>query len=366
VLESSKFNETRNIYYVESDQVRREMDLEYFRSLQKCELHAHLSGSIRTSTLREFAEEAKLDLSAYSRVLNDSNRSLTDCFDIFSIIHKVVRTRNHVQRLVHEMVEDALVDNVIYLEIRTTPRVLDDYDKGKDDLLGALAYYIDGVIEAVEKAERFFEFKVEVRILVSLDRGNKVPFHVSTLDLVRRYHLAGNKYIVGVDVSGDPSKHDISPLIPLLQELRRDTNGQVKISFHVGEVMNVRETNRVLDDLSPDRLGHACVLSHSSVEKVLEKKIPIEICPTSNAMTLHLPSFEHHPLMEKWIQEKHPVAICTDDSGVFNVTLSEELMMLAKEYRLGSEQVEAIASGALELAFCDEETKERLRRGARS
>jgi adenosine deaminase len=341
-----------------------DLEVDFFKSLLKCELHAHLSGSIRISTLKEFAVEANLDTTACNRILNDSNRSLSDCFAIFSIIHKVVRTRSHVQRLVREMVEDAVLDNVIYMEIRTTPRVLDDYvtEAGAVDHLSAgLEYYIDGMLEAAKKSEEEFKGKIVVRVLISLDRANAVPYQVATLNLVRKYHCAGNKWIVGVDLSGDPSRHDISPLIPLLQEMRRETKGEIKISIHAGEVMNVSETNRVLDEIAPDRLGHACVLSHSSVEKVLKRKIPIEICPTSNAMTLHLPSFEHHPMVARWIEEDHPFVICTDDAGVFNVTLSGEMKVLAEECGLGREEVRTVARRAVDFAFCDEETKGEVR-----
>ena len=92
--------------------------------LQKCELHAHLNGSIRIQTLNELIQKANYSDAEVQRVqiLNDDDRSLDECFRIFDMIYKVVRTPETIRRIMRETLEDFEKDNVVYVEIRTTPR----------------------------------------------------------------------------------------------------------------------------------------------------------------------------------------------------------------------------------------------------
>lgn len=97
----------------------------FLKRLPKAELHAHLHGCVRRSTLRELAAAAG-SVSAPAITLPDATRSLSDCFAMFGAIHAVVRTSAAVSRIVREALEDAHADGVWYVELRTTPRRLDD------------------------------------------------------------------------------------------------------------------------------------------------------------------------------------------------------------------------------------------------
>ena len=182
------------------------------------------------------------------------------------------------------------------------------------------------------------------------------------IDLPRSY----GPYVVGVELSGDPTRGDATAFLPLLSRARA---AGLRVSVHCGEVMNVKETEAVLN-FAPHRLGHMCVLSHTSVSRMLalprEQRIPIEVCPTSNALTLHLPSLHHHPTLSPWLQAGYPLAVCTDDSGVFHVSLSDELADVAATYGLTSEAVGGLALQAFDYAFVDQQTKARLKAQAKA
>ena len=80
--------------------------------------------------------------------------------------------------------------------------------------------------------------------------------------------------------------------------------------------------------------------------------VPIELCPTSNSLTLHLPSLSDHPTLETLLEAQYPVAVSTDDSGVFNVTLSGELHRTAIAFDLSESQVAVLARQAFTFGFC--------------
>lgn len=202
----------------------------------------------------------------------------------------------------------------------------------------------------------------------------------------------------------------------------------LKLSLHCGETMAVREQEAMLD-LLPDRLGHMCVMSHTTMQRLLEplraeraaaaaaaasaggkdtaggsniggagasaaaategssacacgssssssgaasphprpwipsssvplpRTIPIEVCPTSNSLTLSLPGLRHHPTLAPWLQLGYPFAVCTDDSTVFGVTLSSEYATVAREFGLSRGAVAELAQRAFDFAFLPEEQK---------
>lgn len=155
-------------------------------------------------------------------------------------------------------------------------------------------------------------------------------------------------------------------------------------------------------DLVPDRLGHMCVMSHTTMQRLLEplraeqeaaaaaaasaidasagsshprawlpsttvpltRPIPIEVCPTSNSLTLSLPGLRHHPTLAPWLQLGYPFAICTDDSTVFGVTLSSEYATVAKEFDLSRAALADLALRAFDFAFLPAEQRAALKAAA--
>jgi adenosine deaminase len=354
--------------------------------LPKAELHSHLSGSIRDATLREL-----LDLlpgtaeSPLRKVLDDAKktRSLHDSFEIFSVIHQTVTTSALVQRVVREMIEDNERDGVSYLEMRTTPRSLTDFvfkegesstrvispvkdecvelaQKGDEDTSvdASLNHYVETVACAI--AEATVDKKIQVRLILSVNRTSSL----ANIERIIKLAVAWRRHsvlVVGLDVSGDPTKGRMAPILELLQ---REASSLLKICIHAGETMNVAETEAVLD-FKPQRLGHCCVLSESSRRRMLESRIPLELCPTSNTLTLHLPDFSFHPQTQCWLQNGYPLAVCTDDSGVFNVTLTDELVLVSKTHNLTLRQAASLACCAFDFAFCDDGTRQELAANAR-
>ena len=88
--------------------------------MPKIEMHAHLHGSIRRSTLEELSKARNLGLDCEWDKESDS------CFSLFNVVYEVIRSKEILRRIILEVFEDFMKDNVIYLELRTTPRSLPD------------------------------------------------------------------------------------------------------------------------------------------------------------------------------------------------------------------------------------------------
>ena len=101
----------------------------------------------------------------------------------------------------------------------------------------------------------------------------------------------------------------------------------------------------------PERLGHALLLSDEQASALETSPIPIELCPTSNCMTLGLANLGSHPTLRRWLGGAYPVSINTDDAGVFNTTLSRELAAVGAACALTPRQLAAVGEAALDHAF---------------
>jgi adenosine deaminase len=305
----------------------------------KVELHAHLHGSIRESTLRVFLEEEQRTLEL------GVSRTLEDCFRMFAAIHEVVNTEDRVRRIAREAVQDMARDHVVYVEFRSTPRAL----PGKWTKYEYVSFVVDELESAAKRSG------IEAKLLLSIDRGsNSLEDALDTVELATKFEGS----VVGIDFSGNPTKNDFKMY---LESFERARELGLKTTVHFAEVFNEEDAQAILD-FGPDRLGHACCLNESLLKQIVEKRIPIEICPTSNLMTRpEIKSYGNHPVMD-FLSANHPISVCTDDSGVFGVSLTHEWARVIEAFNVPMSQVLRMVECSIEFIFSDEESRSRIRR----
>ena len=312
--------------------------------LPKVELHAHLHGSARLSTIAALAPDG-VDISCLQSI-RGTDRSLESCFAIFGAIHKTVTNVAAVRRVTLEVLEDFAADGVRYLELRTTPRVLSDAD---------VAGYVDCVIDAFSSFERSqrdrsVNWLLLPRLLLSVDRSGTLEQALATVRLalgIRKSGSEGSQYIVGIDFSGNPTRGSFVDFLPAFELAR---SGGLAIAVHVAELDNRTDTEAVLT-FRPERLGHALTLDAGQISRLIERSIPIEICPTSNMKTMQLSRLREHPTLSTWLGSGYPISINTDDSTVFETTSSQELLLVAEVFALAPETIVALCLGALKHTF---------------
>jgi hypothetical protein len=234
-----------------------------------------------------------------------------------------------------------------------------------------------------------------VRLLLSIDRSGSQSDAESTVTLAGEFHAQPDPVVVGVDFSGNPT---VSSFRAFEHHFLRARSLGLKSSVHVGEkVGDGDDLDAVLLRFRPERIGHVVCLEERHTAALLERPIPIEICPTSNVMTRIVRSLEHHPF-GTWRAAAgarnnnandnggdgnnagseggadpadpttaspppppYPLIICTDDSGVFNVTLSSEIHRLAVAFHMDRGDIVQLEAGALEHGFVGEGHKRILR-----
>ncbi|MEW5303563.1 MAG: hypothetical protein WDW36_006243 [Sanguina aurantia] len=203
---------------------------------------------------------------------------------------------------------------------------------------------------------------VWVRLLLSIDRREGPAAAMETVQLAGKLHAMGaaegGGLVVGIDLSGNPALGCWEDWEPALQHAR---SLGLKISLHAAEVYSPAETAAMLG-FAPDRLGHMCCLDPDLEAALWASGIPVELCLTSNLLTSSVPTYtDHHFGTFHAHTRRHPLVLCTDDSGVFGTTLSQEYAIAAQAFGLTEADILQLALSAVDYTFLQEAEKQELR-----
>ena len=342
---------------------------EFCRKIPKVELHAHLNGSISSSTMRKLLQRhrEREGGDAYATVpqiwettiLKGERRSLDDCFVMFKMIHTLVSDEQSVEMVAHDVVAEFAEDGVVYLEIRSTPRANPATGMTKRS-------YVEVVLSGIDKALLKCT-TIHVRLLLSIDRCHSVAEAQDTVELASEHVSQGRAthraWVVGIDLSGDPTVGDMSALVPVLCSAKKRG---LKLAVHIAEVPHRNDEIELLLSAEPDRLGHGTFIHHDVggspeiEERVSSSQLPIEVCLTSNVKGQTVSNYENHHLAF-WLKRGHPVVICTDDKGVFSTTLSEEYAIAGQTFSLSKQELWHLARRAVNFVFESDSLREGLR-----
>lgn len=326
--------------------------LTFCKKLRKIELHAHLNGSLRASTLSKLAAAHGKDEAAL-KLISRGDRTLAECFSIFALIHELTTEHDTVTRIAREAVKDFAADRVVYLELRTTPKERPECGMTKRSYTEAVLKGIDEARAEQTAAAPSPCNAIEARLLLSIDRreGSK-----AALDTARLAVELQPRGVVGLDLSGNPEVGQWETWLPALEHAR--ANG-LKVTLHAAEVYNPEETTAMLT-WRPDRLGHMCRLNEGLSEGLVESGIPVELCISSNVLTESVSGYGAHHF-QTLRSAGVPVVLGTDDSGVFCTTLSREYAIAAHAFSLTRPQLMDLADGAVEHTFLSDAEKQALR-----
>nr|POE77463.1 adenosine deaminase-like protein [Quercus suber] len=276
----------------------------FTRALPKAELHAHLSGSVSKECLHDvWADKVSrgecLDLEDPLTAIRpgDDFVDISTFFPLFDgYIYRLVNDVPSVRLITQRVINDFERDNVVYLELRTTPR-----DNAATGL--SKAAYVAAVCQAVSE----YKGDIEVHVILSIDRKMSLGQAAEVVDLALEHKHPLAK-VVGVDLCGNPVKHDVSLLTSAFH--RAKASG-LKITLHFAEVpQSATETElETLLSWKPDRLGHVINVPKAAQNTIVDRRLGLELCLSCNILAkMTMGGFAMHPLKE-WIKTDCPIAL---------------------------------------------------------
>lgn len=323
------------------------------REMPKAELHLHLDGSLSPATVKTLAERRKhaplagKSLEELERlvVVRKPKDSLAEVLQVFHLVYPLLKDESSVELMAYEAASAAARRNVRYLEARFAPALQEAPGFGAEQALKA-------TLAGLARAGK--EHGVQTGVIVCLIR----PYaFVSRERNERMLELAiayKDRGVVGVDLAGDEAAAPLSDYKPLFERARKAGLG---LTAHAGEAPGSGDIETALE-IGVHRLGHAILLREKPalLESVRKRGIAIEVNPTSNIRTGAVASYESHPA-KAWLRAGLPVAISTDDPGIFGVDLPGEYLALG----LSAEEMLRASYAALDAAFLPETRKKALR-----
>ena len=315
----------------------------------KVELHCHLDGSLNPVSVQEMLSEQgihyELEILKEKLVVRPDCTSLTEYLEKFDLPLMCLQDKKGIVRAAYEVVRDASEENVKYIEVRFAPML---HTNKSLTCKEAIAYVVEGLQKGAE------EFGVFASAIVCAMRHHSLEMNLEMLRVAKEFLGKG---VCALDLAGDESAFPTELFRPLFKEA---SEYGVPFTIHSGECGSIENVREAIE-LGAKRMGHGIALMKDKdlQKKCVEKRIGIEMCPTSNLQTKAIDSLEMYPLKE-FMDQRIPVSLHTDNRTVSGTTLNDEFELAKCELGLNEEELCQCTRNAIETAFASEEVKKIL------
>lgn len=317
------------------------------REMPKAELHVHLDGSLAPETISRLAkaqgypplqDKSPGEIARLS-IVSSRQPSLAKVLESFRLVYPLLRRADAVEDAAFELARAASKSRVKRMEVRFAPELQAAEGFSAEQALQA-------ALAGLKRGEKSFGVKSTV-ILCLLRPEGLMPMAANESMLSLAIKHAGNG-VVGVDVAGDEAAAPLSDYSHLLEKAKFHGLG---VTVHAGEVPGSKDLATAVK-LGADRIGHATLLSGDPdmLSVIRGRRIPIEVNLTSNLRTSAVETLKAHPA-KQWRKLGMPLAVSTDDPGVFDVTLVHEYRLLRDELGFTPEDVVAVSLQAVDALF---------------
>jgi len=317
------------------------------RSIPKYEFHVHLGGSIRRETIVRLAEKNGVPLPAsksdFMKAVCPLEHFPGDAlWELFHNTYKwhwsCVKSCEDLERIVREFLEDSHLQGVVHTEFTLSGSYL----------MKAFPFdeWTDAVARGIKGAKK--DFPITAAAILDISRRFGIE---NALNTIRQVIQKRPKCICGIGMGGDEVKYP-HHLFKEAFELARENN--ISSTVHVSEFAPGETTISAIDELRPNRLGHALntIKSDAAYERMKDSGIHVEICLLCNYVAGMgvIDRIADHPI-RKYYNDGVPISINTDDPRIFGYDLIDNYICLMKEADFTPDDFRTINERAPEFAF---------------
>jgi adenosine deaminase len=335
------------------------LTIETIQRAPKALLHDHLDGGLRPATVLELAEETGYDelpaadveeLATFFRTAAHSG-SLVRYLEPFAHTVGVMQTPEALHRVAFECAQDLAADSVVYAEVRFAPELHIDRGLSLDAVVDAvLAGFADG-----EKAAGREGRTITMRCLVTAMRHAARSREIAELAVRFR-----DKGVVGFDIAGAEAGYPPTRHLDAFEYMR---GNNARFTIHAGEAFGLPSIHEAIAFCGADRLGHGVrivddieIAPDGSVKLgrlasiLRDKRVPLELCPSSNVQTGAVNSIAEHPF-DLLARARFRVTVNTDNRLMSDTTMSQEMLRLVEAFGYGWSDLERFTINAMKSSF---------------
>lgn len=334
--------------------VYHELTDDILRECPKVLLHDHLDGGLRPSTIIELARESGYDqlptddpVALAHWFFRGANKgSLPEYLEGFKHTCAVMQTPAALERVAYEMMEDMRKDGVVYVESRFAPVYHTQEGLHWEEVLKA-------VLKGLERGRS--EFGVGYGLIVCAMRDMQQSLEMAELAVDFR-----DRGVVGLDLAGEEGGYPPKKHVDAFHYIQRQN---FNITIHAGEAFGKESIWQAIQWCGAHRIGHATrliddmriqdgrAISMGTLSQyVLDKRIPLEICLSSNVHTGACKDISSHPF-GAYHHHKFRVTLNTDNRLMSNTTMTREYKLAADVFRLDIQDLEKIAINSMKSSF---------------
>lgn len=332
-----------------SDQIKR---------VPKALLHDHLDGGLRPETIIEIAQQI-----GYKKLPTDDPKKLADWFEESCNSHSLVRyletfshtiavmqSKEAIIRVSRECAIDLARDGVVYAEVRGAPELFTEQGLSLDQVVEAtLEGYKQGMAEAAREGNKI---RVE-SLLCGMRQNNRSQEPAAAVVKYR------NKGVVGFDIAGPEDGFPPSNQLETFEYLRKEN---AHFTIHAGEAYGLPSIWEAIQICGAERLGHGVRIIDDidfSGDKpklgplasyVRDRRIPLELCPTSNLQTGAAKTYSEHPI-GILAKLRFRVTLNTDNRLMSRTSMSNEMSECVKSFGWKFTDLQRVTVNALKSSF---------------
>jgi adenosine deaminase len=327
--------------------------LKFYQSIPKIDLHRHLEGSVRLSTLIDVGRSHGIEtmgtdyLRSLVQVMEDEPYTFENFLSKFATLREFFRSPEAIARITYEAIEDAALDNIRYLELRFTPVAL---GRAKEFPLGEV---MDWVIDSAKTGER--ENGVITRLIASVNRHESLELAEEVIRLAVDRKYAG---IVGVDLAGSEANFPAAPFVGVFKEAQQ---AGMQVTIHAGEWGGAPNVREAIEAFGARRIGHGVRVMEdkSTVSVAREHGAVFEVCITSNFQSGVVNVLRKHPFPQM-LSQGLSATLNTDDPSISQITLSYEYQLACEELGVPLSKLVGCNLASARAAFLPDDERQTL------
>ena len=318
------------------------------------DLHLHFDGSLLPRTVLELAREQGIRLPAEEPdelklflTAPEDCKSLNEYLEKFDLPLLVLQTKEAIRKGMYTLVSSLKEQGMLYAEIRFAPQLHTRKGLSQEQVVKAAVL---GMQEAM--AGSFFKAKLILCCMRGADNREE------NLQTVRTAAAFLGRGVAAVDLAGAEALYptaDYEEVFALAREL------SLPFTIHAGEADGAESVEAAIR-MGASRIGHGVRAGEdaSLLEELRERRIPLEMCPSSNVQTKAVPSLLEHPILE-FLRKGLTVTVNTDNMTVSDTTVEREFGLLREKLGMTQEEHRQLLLNATDAAFLTEEERWRLR-----
>jgi adenosine deaminase len=322
-------------------------------TLPLIDLHRHLDGCMRLSTILDLGRRHGIELPAWDEeglrphvCVQGAQPGVMEFIAKFRWMIAVLADLDACRRVAYENVADARAEGLDYVELRFSPWFMAEAH-GLDP-----AGVVEAVADGVEAGAR--DFGLPVGLIGILSRTYGPDIAARELDAL----LAHRGRLVALDLAGDEARWPGGHFVP---HFRRARDAGLRITVHAGEAAGADSVRQAIEDLGAERIGHGvrAIEDPAVLDLIAARRVGIEANLTSNVQTSTVPDYASHPL-KRFLERGLLATLNSDDPSISGIHLRHEYEVAAPAAGLSRAQIRQAQGNALDIAFLDGQTRAAL------